>query len=111
MGLPGKILVVRASAQGSYLCQVPPQPLNPRALRKFHLPQAPSQIHWLESQAQGPPPLTALVLLLGQSHSLAWEEEEEEERPIYQRAEGGLRARTSDLGCPYLSPMSRRVSV
>lgn len=46
------------------------------------------------------------------SHSLAWEEEEEEEeRPIYQRAEGGLRARTSDPGCPYLSPMSRRVSV
>ncbi|KAL6091790.1 hypothetical protein STEG23_000199, partial [Scotinomys teguina] len=46
--------------------------------------------------------------LLG-SHRLAWEEEEEEEeRLICQRAEGGLRARFSDPGCPYLSPMSRR---
>lgn len=97
MGLPGKV-------QGGHLSRVPLQFLNPRVLRKFHLPQVPPQIHLLEPQAQGPPPLIALVLLLGQplgSHSLAWEEEEEgEELPICQRAEGGLRASSQTQDAP-----------
>lgn len=109
MGLPRKV-------QEGHLSRVPLAVSQPHGAEEVPSPPGSTPDPLVRAPGTGASSTNCLCSSLRTeplgSHSLAWEAEEEgEELPICQRAEGGLRARLLDPGCPYLSPMSRRASV